>query len=89
MKRRVALVGCGRWGGHILRDLVSLGCDVIVVDPAEEQRQGALRSGASAALLALKCLGLVMLGTSKRLIQQSEVQVSYRRLAALAVAEWL
>jgi dTDP-4-dehydrorhamnose 3,5-epimerase len=24
----VGLVGCGRWGRHILRDLVSLGCEV-------------------------------------------------------------
>jgi predicted dehydrogenase len=28
---RVGLVGCGAWGRHILRDLVSLGCEVPVV----------------------------------------------------------
>jgi predicted dehydrogenase len=28
---RVGLVGCGRWGVHILRDLLSLGCEVPVV----------------------------------------------------------
>ena len=24
----VALAGCGRWGGHVLRDLLSLGAEV-------------------------------------------------------------
>lgn len=30
---RVALVGCGRWGRLILRDLQALGCHVTAVDP--------------------------------------------------------
>lgn len=34
----VALVGCGRWGRRILRDLRSLGCHVTVVDPDAEAR---------------------------------------------------
>lgn len=32
----VLLLGCGRWGRNILRDLVSLGRPVIVVDTSEE-----------------------------------------------------
>jgi predicted dehydrogenase len=32
----VGLVGCGRWGNHILRDLRNLGCDVVVVARSEE-----------------------------------------------------
>jgi predicted dehydrogenase len=35
------LVGCGRWGRNILRDLVSLGRPVIVVDPSAEARAAA------------------------------------------------
>jgi predicted dehydrogenase len=35
------LVGCGRWGHNILRDLVSLGHTVIVVDPSPEARAAA------------------------------------------------
>ena len=31
----VGLVGCGNWGRHILRDLVSLGCEVPVVARSE------------------------------------------------------
>jgi predicted dehydrogenase len=30
---RVALVGCGRWGRNILRDLLALGVEVSVADP--------------------------------------------------------
>ena len=35
---RVGLVGCGRWGRNILRDLKALNIDVFVVDPALEAR---------------------------------------------------
>lgn len=44
---RVGLIGCGRWGRHILRDLVSLGCQVIVVDPSQEGRRRAAEGGAA------------------------------------------
>jgi len=44
----VGLVGCGRWGRHILRDLVSLGCEVPVVARSEESRARAEEGGASA-----------------------------------------
>ncbi len=39
---RIGLVGCGRWGRHILRDLISLGCDVDVADPDPAARELAL-----------------------------------------------
>jgi len=42
----VALIGCGRWGRNILRDLLSLGCSVHVVDGNREAREQASRSGA-------------------------------------------
>jgi predicted dehydrogenase len=47
---RIALVGCGRWGRYILRDLLALGSDVIVVDPAPAARSEALAAGAAAAV---------------------------------------
>lgn len=44
----VGLVGCGRWGRHILRDLVSLGCEVPVVARSDASRARAESGGASA-----------------------------------------
>jgi len=44
----VGLVGCGRWGRHILRDLVALGCEVHVVARSEESRSRAREVGAAA-----------------------------------------
>lgn len=47
MKRKnIALIGCGRWGSNILRDLLALNCQVTVVDISEERRAFALNSGA-------------------------------------------
>lgn len=48
---RVGLVGSGRWGRHILRDLVSLGCEVPVVARSEASRERA-REGAAAEIVA-------------------------------------
>jgi predicted dehydrogenase len=45
----VALVGCGRWGRNILRDLIALGADVAIVDPSPAARAAALAGGATAA----------------------------------------
>ena len=44
---QVGLIGCGRWGRHILRDLLSLGCDVTVVSSSEAGRQNARDGGAT------------------------------------------
>lgn len=44
----VGLVGCGRWGKHILRDLLALGCEVHVVARSDESRMRAVEGGASA-----------------------------------------
>lgn len=46
-KLQVGLVGCGRWGRHILRDLLSLGCEVAVVSTSEAGRRNASASGAA------------------------------------------
>jgi predicted dehydrogenase len=43
----VGLVGCGRWGRHILRDLRSLGSDVPVVARSPESRTRAEEGGAA------------------------------------------
>jgi len=45
-RRRLGLVGCGRWGRYILQDLVALGCEVSVVAPSEESRRNAEAGGA-------------------------------------------
>ncbi len=46
----VALVGCGRWGRHILRDLVELGCAVVVADASAAARHAATAAGAESAV---------------------------------------
>ena len=48
MSLRVGLVGCGRWGRHILRDLRALGCEVPVVARSEESVARARDGGAAA-----------------------------------------
>ncbi|MFN2492599.1 MAG: Gfo/Idh/MocA family protein [Pyrinomonadaceae bacterium] len=45
-KLQVGLIGCGRSGRHILRDLFTLGCDVAVVSPSERRRSNARDAGA-------------------------------------------
>jgi len=55
----VGLIGCGRWGRNILRDLIELGCEVTVVDPAEESRGGALSGGATEAVQTVRELSEV------------------------------
>ena len=43
---RIGLIGCGRWGRLILRDLVALGAKVSVVDTSEACRASASVAGA-------------------------------------------
>ena len=43
----LALVGVGRWGRHILRDLVSLGCEVHAVARSDESIERAREFGAA------------------------------------------
>lgn len=56
---RVALVGCGRWGRHILRDLRSLGCEVPVVARSAESGRRAREGGAARVVESLSGLGEV------------------------------
>src|SRR6266550_8490738 len=46
----VGLVGCGRWGANILRDLRSLGCSVPVVARSRASVARARDGGASAVV---------------------------------------
>ncbi len=56
MSSRVGLVGCGRWGHLILRDLRSLGCEVAVVARSPESRERA--AGGAAAEIVDAVAGL-------------------------------
>lgn len=56
MAPRVALVGCGRWGVHVLRDLLALGCEVVVVARSEASRVRAEEGGARAVVPATRDL---------------------------------
>jgi predicted dehydrogenase len=53
---RVALIGCGRWGVHVLRDLLALGCDVCVVAPSQESVTRAREGGATAIVDSIEAL---------------------------------
>jgi predicted dehydrogenase len=44
------VLGCGRWGQHVVRDLVTLNCHVVVADPHAAARELALGSGAAAVV---------------------------------------
>lgn len=55
----VGLVGCGKWGSFILRDLRSLGAEVVVVARSEESRQRARQGGASRIVATPDELGTV------------------------------
>lgn len=47
LKAKVGLAGCGRWGRHILRDLISLGCEVPVLARSDASRERAREGGAT------------------------------------------
>ena len=49
-KLQVGLIGCGRWGQHILRDLLSLGCEVTVVSTSDTGQRNAREGGALQAV---------------------------------------
>ena len=55
----VGLVGCGRWGRFILRDLVALGCEVTVVSRTEAHRAHAREAGARQVVDDLSALPAV------------------------------
>lgn len=59
MTQRVCLVGCGRWGSLICRDLVSLGVEVTVVAPTENPRRNAAEQGAHRVVDGLADVGEV------------------------------
>jgi predicted dehydrogenase len=50
---RIGLIGCGNWGRHILRDLLSLDAEVHVVTQTAETRAQALARGATRALSSI------------------------------------
>jgi predicted dehydrogenase len=43
---RIALIGCGHWGRHILRDLLLLGCEVSVITRTADSAARAVELGA-------------------------------------------
>ena len=65
---RIALIGCGRWGRNILRDLQALGCEVAVADPDADARRYAAGAGVREVAGDLDelaaCDGIVIAATS-------------------------
>lgn len=66
----VAVVGCGRWGRNVVRDLIADGCAVIAVDPSATARDTAIDLGATVAVSDLASLpfrvhGVVVSGPTR------------------------
>jgi predicted dehydrogenase len=53
---RVGLVGCGRWGVNVLRDLVALGAQVTVAERDVDRRDRAREAGATCGVTAAEKL---------------------------------
>jgi predicted dehydrogenase len=58
----VGLIGCGRWGRLIMRDLIALGARVHVVVPHEETRAFAVASGAVSAVAEVDAMEIAVAG---------------------------
>lgn len=83
MNMNIGLIGCGKWGKNILRDLLSLRCRVIVADPSPQARETALRMGAalavenSSAMADDGCDGYVIASPILTLANESEMMLRY------------
>lgn len=62
MTINIGLIGCGRWGRLILRDLISLGARVHVVAPSESTRAFAVDNGAATAVARADAIGVPVSG---------------------------
>ena len=58
----IGLIGCGRWGHLILRDLLALGARVHVVAPSEVTRAFAASNGAASAVARLEAIAELVAG---------------------------
>jgi len=58
----IGLVGCGRWGENILRDLIALGCDVHVCDSDLTAHEVALSKGANSVCSSIDVLPETVMG---------------------------
>jgi predicted dehydrogenase len=64
--KTIGLIGCGRWGKFILRDLISIGCNVVVLALSESSSKTAKEEGANKvvtnylALFEEQCDGFVI-----------------------------
>jgi predicted dehydrogenase len=56
---RIGVVGAGRWGKLIVRDLAALGCTVVVMARSDASRARALESGADEIVSSIEALGAV------------------------------
>jgi predicted dehydrogenase len=58
----IGLLGCGRWGHLILRDLLALGARVHVVAPSEATRAFAASNGAASAVARVEAIAELVAG---------------------------
>ncbi len=74
MNKLIVLIGCGRWGKNILRDLQLLDVNIVVIDPDSKARQYAQQQGINDVFKYLKdflaekkaCDGFIIAASSKQ-----------------------
>src|SRR3712207_981644 len=59
LRPRIGLIGVGRWGRHVLRDLRTLNCDVWAVARSPESVARATGGGAAAVVADVAALSAV------------------------------
>ncbi len=80
---RIALIGCGDWGRHVLRDLRRCGCRVPVVAPSDESRRRAAAGGAERIVERIADLdepldGAVIVTPARTHLEVIEVLLAHR-----------
>jgi predicted dehydrogenase len=80
---KIGLIGCGRWGRNILRDLLALGCTVHVADTSRESLKLAKAAGATETVTetrALPTVDAVVIATPSSIHAQSIEEVCDRKI---------
>jgi len=81
--RIIGLIGCGKWGSNILRDLLALNCKVYVVDCDLRAAANARRNGATDAFLSMNdlpvCDGYIIAVPIPDLAKQAACLLKYKK----------
>lgn len=81
--KTIGLIGCGKWGSNILRDLIALNCKVYVVDIDPLAASTAVRNGAVDAFLKITdlpgCDGYIVAVSIPDLAKETARLLQYKK----------